>query len=147
MIVALVAQVKNTSSVMGKSKQVIHAVAGILRDSSGRVLVSLRPNHVPQGGFWEFPGGKLEQGETPFQALSRELWEEVGVTVELASMISKAKHAYEDRVVILETWQVSQFTGTPSGKEGQKVEWIPVTELSNREFLPANKATIASLVS
>jgi 8-oxo-dGTP diphosphatase len=132
---------------MDKSKPVIHAVAGILRDSIGRVLVSLRQNHVPQGGFWEFPGGKLEQGETAFQALSRELWEEIGVTVKLAHMRSIAEHAYEDRIVILETWEVSEFVGTPVGKEGQKIEWVALTELSGRAFLPANKATISSLTA
>lgn len=145
MNLALAGQVKNISSVMDKSKRIIYAVAGVLCDSFGKVLVSLRPNHVPQGGFWEFPGGKIEPDETSLQALCRELWEEVGIRVESANMISIEQHAYDDRIVVLETWQVEAFSGTPIGKEGQKIEWVSVAELAQRKFLPASEAAISAL--
>lgn len=153
MILVLVGQAKNISSVMGNSDdmsnglvQLIRVVAGILINPKGQILVALRPTHAPQGGLWEFPGGKLEFNETPLEALRRELCEEIDIQVTAASLFSTAEHTYENKRVILEAWRVHEFIGQPIGKEGQQIEWIFLSELNQRPFPPANHLMIESLV-
>lgn len=167
MILVLADRAKNTSNAMDNSDQIsnglaqsvglvqnvqgsllpiIHVVAGILTNPQGQILVALRPTHVPQGGLWEFPGGKLESNETPFEALRRELCEEIDIEVIDASLFSTAEHTYEDKRVILQAWRVHGFMGQPIGKEGQQIEWIFPSELSRRPFPPANQLMIESLM-
>lgn len=143
MIHAPAVQVRNTNSAMDRSD--LRVVVGILLNLRGQILISLRPNHVPQGGLWEFPGGKLEPNETPLQALRRELWEEIGIEVKSANFFSTVEHTYEDKRVTLEAWRVDKFIGEPSGKEGQKIEWIFPSELSKRNFPSPNQALIRLL--
>jgi 8-oxo-dGTP diphosphatase len=126
-------------------KRTLRVVTGILVNAQNQILVALRPNHVPQGGLWEFPGGKLEPDETSLQALQRELWEEIGVEVKSASIFSTVEHAYEDKHVILEAFRIHEFTGEPIGKEGQKIEWIFLSELKQRDFPKPNQAIINRL--
>jgi len=126
-------------------KPTLKVVAGILINPQGQILVALRPNHVPQGGLWEFPGGKIEPNETSLQALRRELWEEIGIEVKTANIFSTVEHSYKDKQIILEAWRVHTFIGQPTGKEGQKIEWIFPSELSQRSFPIANQAIIVNL--
>jgi 8-oxo-dGTP diphosphatase len=130
---------------MGNCKEIIQAVAGILKNAQGEILISLRPKQALQGGLWEFPGGKLEPNETSFDALCREFFEEVDVRIKSAHFFSAAKQDYVNRMVFLEIWQVSEFAGVPIGKEGQLIEWVSPLELSRRDFLPANRAVIRTL--
>ena len=147
MNLVLAAQAKNISNVMDNSKKTFHVVAGILMNAQGQILVALRPNHVPQGGLWEFPGGKLEPDETSLQALQRELREEIGIEVKSADIFSTVEHVYHDKQVILEAFRIHAFTGEPTGKEGQEIEWIFPSELSQRNFPAANREIIARLES
>lgn len=142
---ALVDQVKNINIVMAKFKETIQAVAGILKNAKGEILISLRPKQAVQGGLWEFPGGKIEPNETSFEALCREFFEEVNVQIKSADFFSAAKQEYVNRMVFLEIWQVSEFVGVPIGKEGQVIEWVSPLALSRRDFLPANYAVIRTL--
>lgn len=73
---------------------VLHVVAAVIVDTAGRVLLARRPAHVHQGGLWEFPGGKVEAGETALQALARELREEVAVEIESARPLIRVPHRY-----------------------------------------------------
>lgn len=126
-------------------KPIIQAVAGILKNVQGEILISLRPKHVLQGGLWEFPGGKVELLETSLQALCREFFEEVGIRVKSASIFSTIVQVYDDRIVILEVWQIHQFLGEAISKEGQKIEWILPVALKQRNFLPANSKVVLAL--
>jgi len=123
----------------------IHVVAAAVFDHSGRVLIARRPAHVHQGGLWEFPGGKLEQGETAIQGLQRELEEELGIRVDTARPLIQVRHDYPDRQVLLDVWRVDSHTGTARGLEGQPVAWVAPEELEGYTFPAANLPIIKAL--
>jgi len=120
------------------------AVAAIVNERQ-QVLVSLRPEHVHQGGLWEFPGGKLEAGESVQAALKREIHEELGVSVTRARPLIRIPHRYPDKAVLLDVWRVDAFQGDPHGREGQVVEWLPIDALAARAFPAANRPIIRAL--
>jgi 8-oxo-dGTP diphosphatase len=124
----------------------VHVAAAAVFDDRGRVLISRRPGHVHQGGLWEFPGGKLEPGETALSALCRELHEELGITVQAARPLIRVAHDYPDKSVLLDVWRVDHFTGLPAGCEGQAIEWVVVGNLHDYRF-PAANAPIIKAVS
>jgi 8-oxo-dGTP diphosphatase len=95
----------------------------------GQILISKRPAQLHQGGLWEFPGGKIEASETPYQALVRELTEELGIDVTAAQPFMQLSHSYSDRQVQLDIWTVTAFDGQPSGREGQVCRWVAEKEL------------------
>ncbi len=117
---------------------VLHVAAAVVRDGNGRILITQRAKHAHQGGLWEFPGGKLEAGETPQQALVRELREEVGIEVKTAQPLIKVRHDYGDRRVLLDVWSVNEFDGEAWGCEGQALQWIAPQQLSDFAFPAAN---------
>lgn len=123
----------------------IHVVAGIICNSIGEILVALRPKHVLQGGLWEFPGGKIEAGETPFQALVRELQEEINIHVVRAKHFMSLQHQYPERVVMLEVWQIEEFDGTPHGNEGQEIRWVTAHVLAELDFPEGNREVVELL--
>lgn len=123
----------------------IHVVAAAIFDTHGQVLVARRPLHVHQGGLWEFPGGKLEAGETPSHALRRELLEELGIEVVRARPLIQIRHDYPDKSVLLDVWRVDEFSGHPHGREGQPVEWVAPDQLLLRDFPAANQAIISAV--
>jgi 8-oxo-dGTP diphosphatase len=122
----------------------VHVAVGVIRNARGQVLIAQRQAHLHQGGLWEFPGGKVEPGETVLQALRRELREELAITVEDASPLLKIRHRYPDRRVFLDVWQVHAFSGVPAGVEGQPICWVAAEELSRYEFPSANRPIVAA---
>ncbi|NNM00703.1 MAG: NUDIX domain-containing protein, partial [Gammaproteobacteria bacterium] len=107
----------------------MHVLAGVIRDETGRVLLARRPEHLHQGGLWEFPGGKREAGEAPVAALARELHEELGIAVTSARPRIRLAHDYTAMSVLLDVWDVSTFSGTPTGAEGQSLAWVELDAL------------------
>ena len=93
----------------------VHVAAAVIRGADGRVLIAKRPQDKHQGGLWEFPGGKVEEGEAVERALARELEEELGIRVEAARPLIQVQHDYPDKQVLLDVWEVSSFTGEPHG--------------------------------
>ncbi len=124
----------------------IHVVAGIILDGDGRILLARRPEHVHQGGLWEFPGGKCEPGEAPAAALERELLEELGIRVTRSRPCHTVAHDYSDKQVLLDFWWVEGFAGQPVGAEGQQVEWVTRAELSRYAFPAANESVVTLLM-
>lgn len=122
----------------------VHVVAAAVFNAEGDVLIARRPPHVHQGGLWEFPGGKLEPGETPREALARELEEELGIEVQQARPLIQVQYDYPDKSVFLDVWQVDRFRGTPHGREGQPVEWLPREALTSRAFPAANAPIVTA---
>ncbi|PTY38966.1 7,8-dihydro-8-oxoguanine-triphosphatase [Saccharospirillum sp. MSK14-1] len=128
------------------TKRIVHVAVGMVLDGDN-VLIAKRGNHQHQGGLWEFPGGKVEPGETTPQALKRELAEEVGLNVDPVRMIELTclEFDYGDKAVRLDTWICRQFSGQASGLEGQSVRWVPVAELAQYDFPQANQQMIEQL--
>ncbi len=124
----------------------IHVAAGVILNASNEVLLALRPLHKHQGGLWEFPGGKVEVGESVQAALARELHEELNLTVEHAEPFLITEHDYGDKHVVLDVWVVRGFSGEAHGKEGQSLRWVPVQELGNYRFPQANEVIVSKLL-
>ena len=116
----------------------IHVIAAVIRDAQNRILIAKRPDHAHQGGLWEFPGGKVEEGETRRDGLGRELLEELGVTVTQARPLLDIRHDYPDKSVRLDVWLVTGFEGEAHGAEGQPVRWVSAAELDDYAFPAAN---------
>jgi 8-oxo-dGTP diphosphatase len=123
----------------------VHVAAAVVFDDRQRVLICRRPSHTHQGGLWEFPGGKLEPGETIEFALRRELMEETGINVISARPLIRVHHDYPDRMVLLDVWRVEGFTGTAAGREGQPVRWVLPGELKRYRFPAANLPIIKAV--
>lgn len=123
------------------------AVGVILRHTSqgAEVCISLRPKHLHKGGLWEFPGGKIEPGESLFSALQREIKEELDIDVMEAEPMQQILWHYPEKQVLLEVMKVTAFVGTAKGVEGQQVEWIKLDHLDDYDFPEANVAIIESL--
>jgi 8-oxo-dGTP diphosphatase len=126
-------------------QRVVHVVAGVIRDPEGRVLLAQRPAGRHLAGGWEFPGGKLEDGEAPFAALQRELREEVGIEVLTASPLVRVRHAYPEREIELDVWVVTGYRGDPVGREGQPLRWCPCEDLGQAGLLAADVPVIRAL--
>lgn len=122
----------------------VHVAVGVIRDGSGNILLTQRAKHAHQGGLWEFPGGKLEANETVTQALRRELREEVGITVQTAKPLIKINHRYPDLQVLLDVWQVTDFSGVAEACEGQAMRWVAPRQLSDYAFPAANLPIITA---
>lgn len=123
----------------------IHVAVGLVLDND-RVFVAQRDQNAHQGGLWEFPGGKVDPGETVEAALSRELNEELGIFVDYAEPVMQIKHDYTDKIVLLDVWQIARYRGEPSGCEGQPVKWLAINELLAEQFPAANQAIVDWLV-
>lgn len=119
--------------------------AGILCDSRGRVLIAERLGDGPFHSMWEFPGGKICPGETAPQALSRELAEELGIEVTACSSFMNLRHEYDDRIVTIEFFIVSDWNSDPIGREGQELRWVQKDRLDAQELLPADMAVVEAL--
>ncbi|WAK02827.1 Nudix family hydrolase [Methylobacter sp. YRD-M1] len=116
----------------------LQVAVGVVKNAAGQILISLRDRSLHQGGLWEFPGGKIEPFETAGQALSRELKEELDITVEVASPLITIEHQYPDLAVQLHVFLVEQFSGHARGCEGQLFKWAAPDELDQYEFPAAN---------
>ncbi|WP_286221933.1 Nudix family hydrolase [Marinobacter apostichopi] len=126
-------------------REVHVAVAVIIRD--GRVLIARRPDHTHQGGLLEFPGGKVEPGETVQQALVREIAEETGLVVPEVSLepLIGIRHDYGDKRVFLDVWRTTAAAGEAVGCEGQPIAWVAPEELQDDQFPAANRPIIRAL--
>jgi 8-oxo-dGTP diphosphatase len=122
----------------------IHVVAGVLA-RGGKIFITHRPPNTHQGGLWEFPGGKVARGESAWQALQRELHEELGIEVLEARPIVEIHHRYPDKAIWLDVWRVTAFRGEPHGREGQAARWADPGELSIADFPAADRPVLRRL--
>jgi 8-oxo-dGTP diphosphatase len=116
-----------------------------VEDAQGRILITRRPDHAHQGGLWEFPGGKLESGETPQQGLARELYEELGIRVRKQRPLIRVHHDYGDRHVLLDVHRVTEYEGEPRGREGQPLDWVAPMAMRPELFPAADRPIISAL--
>lgn len=125
--------------------KLIHVAVGVIVNADGKILIAKRPLNAHQGGLWEFPGGKVDTGETIEQALVRELREELAIDVLVSQPLIQIRHHYSDKSVLLDVHKITQFTGSPIGNEGQPVQWVDAKALENFEFPAANRPIISSI--
>jgi len=104
-------------------RPVTEVAAGILLDTQGRYLLGQRPEGKPYTGYWEVPGGKIEKGESVFEALKRELQEELGIEIDSSQELTVLEHDYPHAYVRLHVSVIRQWSGTPVGCEGQALSW------------------------
>ena len=123
----------------------VSAVALIDRD--GRVLLAQRPEGRSMAGLWEFPGGKVEPGETPEAALIRELHEELGIDTWASCLapLTFASHSYDDFHLLMPVFACRKWQGTPMPREGQALKWVRVADLRDYPMPPADIPLIAVL--
>jgi 8-oxo-dGTP diphosphatase len=126
-------------------RRMIHVVAGALFDAAGRVLIAQRPPGKHMAGGWEFPGGKLDEGEDPLTGLRRELREELGIEVHAAERLISYEHAYSDRSVLLDLWLVTRFSGEPQSLDAQALQWVDLGALEHVGLLEADRPMIGAL--
>jgi 8-oxo-dGTP diphosphatase len=124
---------------------IVHAAVAVLVRGDGSVLLGQRPEGKPWAGWWEFPGGKIEAGETPLHALGRELHEELGIEVIEATPWLTRTFAYPERTVRLNFFMVRQWQGEPHGREGQQLSWQQPAVLTVAPLLPANVPILGAL--
>jgi len=122
-------------------------VAVALIDKDGRVLLAQRPEGKSMAGLWEFPGGKVEQGETPEQALIRELQEELGIDTWQSCLapLTFASHKYDDFHLLMPLFACRKWAGIPRGLEGQALTWVRANKLKEYPMPPADVPLISVL--
>lgn len=119
--------------------------AGILLGSDGRVLIAQRTGDHSFAGLWEFPGGKLIDGEESEAALKRELHEELGIEIVDQVLFMSVEHEYSDRFVSIDFYLIEEWRNTPEGRDGQALKWLRPDELSEELLLPADGPVIRAL--
>jgi 8-oxo-dGTP diphosphatase len=129
------------------SKPTVLVVAAALIDTDGRVLIAQRPEGKSMAGLWEFPGGKVEPGETPEAALIRELAEELSIDTKESCLapLTFASHAYDDFHLLMPLYACRRWWGTLVPREGQNVKWVRPLRLSDYPMPPADVPLIAML--
>lgn len=126
--------------------RVVNVAVGVIKRGQ-KIFISKRSDDLHQGGLWEFPGGKIEDDETPEQATCRELREEVGIIVRQQEHLMLIEHDYGDKQVKLHISLIEDFTNEPEGKEGQITQWINIKDLHTLAFPAANTPIIKTIQS
>lgn len=125
-------------------KKQVHVAVGVIKKDD-LIFIAKRHEAQHQGGKWEFPGGKVEAGETVTQALARELKEEIGIDVKSSTPFLEIHHDYPDKSVHLDIHLVEAFDGEAKHLEGQDHKWVAISDLNNYEFPAANVVIIEKL--
>jgi 8-oxo-dGTP diphosphatase len=128
----------------------VRVVAGALLkqaglDGAGLVLIAQRPPGQVLAGRWEFPGGKLAEGESPSDALQRELREELGIEVRQFEWVLDIENALAKSPLTLHCFVVTEYVGEPQPRDGQALEWVPIEQLSQHDILEADQPFIEAL--
>lgn len=123
----------------------VHVAAAVIENREGRVLIARRKPEISLGGYWEFPGGKIEEGETPAQCAARELHEEMDVRVETGDVISESTYDYGDKVVHLVAVRALLLGGHIRLHDHDDIRWVTVPEMGDYLFAPADEAIVERL--
>ncbi|MCS5591301.1 MAG: Nudix family hydrolase [Gammaproteobacteria bacterium] len=127
---------------MQQNSRIVKAVVGILRNADGEILIAERRPDQFMGGYWELPGGKIEDGESNEVSLARELKEELGINISAPSLMHTMCHHYEEKTVYLWIYTIDAFDGEAGGAEGQNITWCTTQKLNDFSLLPTMKAII-----
>ncbi|KAA0948877.1 (deoxy)nucleoside triphosphate pyrophosphohydrolase [Sporosarcina sp. ANT_H38] len=128
-------------------KKIVHVVGAIIESESGKILCALRGPEMTLPNYWEFPGGKIEEGETKKEALKREIQEELGCMIEVFDQVEDTTYEYEKVIVRLETFMSKVISGTPALSEHAEIRWISREELLLLNWAPADIPAIEKLTN
>lgn len=128
------------------SRGLTHVVAGVIRDARGRILLARRTEGRDLCGLWEFPGGKVEPGETPDAALARELREELGIDAVVGTAIIDVPQRYPHKRLRLDVREIASWSGPLRGLDGQALAWVPPRKLADYPMPPADRPVVAALL-
>ncbi len=128
------------------NKKFIHVAVGVVVNSKLQVCITQRQENQHLAGFWEFPGGKLEAGESTEEALKRELAEEIGISFREQFKLIQIKHSYPNKNVFLDVLIVQDIMGEAKGREGQALQWVNVEQLEEVNFPEANIPIVKAVV-
>ncbi|MGM0525284.1 MAG: 8-oxo-dGTP diphosphatase MutT [Pseudomonadota bacterium] len=124
----------------------VHVAVGVIENEKGEIFIAQRLPEQHQGGKWEFPGGKVEPGETVQQALTRELKEECNIEVLDSAPLTVVEHQYKDKRVLLDVWWVLKYSGQVKQLEGQQWLWADIAQLDAFQFPDANQPIVERLM-
>ncbi|GAA0121904.1 MAG: (deoxy)nucleoside triphosphate pyrophosphohydrolase [Clostridium argentinense] len=127
-------------------KKTVKVVGAVIENDKSEILCALRSKDMPIGKFWEFPGGKIEIGESISNAIIREIKEELNCDIEFVSLFNENTHEYENIIVNLITARCKLVKGTPTANEHAKLLWMPIEYLESLTWAPADIPAVKQLV-
>ena len=130
----------------GPTKKLINVVCVILEDGEGRIFVARRPEGKARAGGWEFPGGKIEAGETPERALEREIQEELEIQIEVGKALTASSYDYDFGTVVLHPFRANILSGVINLTEHPEGRWVSRNDLSNLNWVPADIPIMQALL-
>ena len=128
-------------------KKKVKVVGAVIENEQGEILCALRSPIMTLPNLWEFPGGKIEEGELPKQSLVREIQEELECEIEVHELVADIVHEYPTFIINLITYKATIVNGTPVMKEHAELKWVPVEQLRTLEWAPADVPTIDALLA
>ncbi|ANL35978.1 mutator MutT protein [Rhizobium phaseoli] len=133
--------------IQSNGRKILLVAACALIDADGRILLAQRPEGKSLAGLWEFPGGKVEPGETPEETLVRELEEELGIKTKIACLapLTFASHSYETFHLLMPLYICRRYEGIAQGREGQALKWVRAQALRDYPMPPADEPLIPML--
>ncbi|WP_075529192.1 (deoxy)nucleoside triphosphate pyrophosphohydrolase [Sporosarcina ureilytica] len=128
-------------------KKLVHVVAAVIKNENGEILCALRGPEMELPNYWEFPGGKIEKGESKVEALEREILEELGCQIEVFEGVDDTTYEYQKVIVRLETFKAKIVKGIPRASEHAELKWVPTIRLPELHWAPADIPTVRRLVN
>ncbi|SOC41466.1 8-oxo-dGTP diphosphatase MutT [Ureibacillus acetophenoni] len=126
-------------------KKTVHVVGAIIENENNEIFCALRGLEMSLAGYWEFPGGKIEAGETPEQALAREIREEFNCSIEVGDKVEDTIYEYENVIVRLETYKAKLIEGQPVAVEHADTRWVSRKEITGLNFAPADVPAVKKI--
>ncbi|WP_139892367.1 MULTISPECIES: (deoxy)nucleoside triphosphate pyrophosphohydrolase [unclassified Bacillus (in: firmicutes)] len=128
-------------------KKKVKVVGAVMENEKGEVLCALRSPEMALPNLWEFPGGKIEEGEKPEETLVREIEEELECQIEVGELVADIVHEYPTFIINLITYKAKITNGTPIATEHAELKWVPLKDLRTLEWAPADLPTIDALLA
>jgi len=127
-------------------KKKVRVVGAVIYNEKNQILCALRGPEMSHGNYWEFPGGKIEEGEEPEASLVREIREELGCTIKVGEQVADIVHEYDHVIVNLLTYKAWIVEGDPHPHEHAQIKWVPLKELTSLNWAPADVPTVSQLL-